>query len=75
MCDLGVGTDRIRATRCGSVVRRSHRQVRVSYTPIVGAGTYAHDATCAVSCTGTGEFFMHGVVRHDGHADVAVYRA
>lgn len=31
---------------------------RVGDTPIIGAGTYADDATCAVSCTGHGEYFM-----------------
>ena len=31
---------------------------RVGDSPIVGAGTYADNATCAVSCTGTGEFFI-----------------
>ena len=37
---------------------------RVGDSPIVGAGTYADDATCAVSCTGTGEeFIRHGVAR------------
>jgi len=37
---------------------------RVGDSPIVGAGTYADDATCAVSCTGTGEeFIRYGVAR------------
>ena len=31
---------------------------RVGDTPIIGAGTYADNATCAVSCTGWGEFFI-----------------
>lgn len=31
---------------------------RVGDSPIIGAGTYADNTTCAVSCTGTGEFFM-----------------
>ena len=31
---------------------------RVGDTPIVGAGTYASDRSCAVSATGTGEFFI-----------------
>ncbi len=37
---------------------------RVGDTPIVGAGNYADD-TCAVSCTGHGEFFMLGVTAYD----------
>lgn len=37
---------------------------RVGDSPIIGAGTYADDATCAVSCTGTGEeFIRYGVAR------------
>lgn len=38
---------------------------RVGDSPIVGAGTYADDATCAVSCTGQGEIFIRRVVGHD----------
>ena len=41
---------------------------RVGDTPVVGAGTWADDATVAVSCTGTGELFLRGVVAHDVHA-------
>lgn len=29
---------------------------RIGDSPIIGAGTYANNATCAVSCTGHGEF-------------------
>ncbi len=38
---------------------------RVGDSPIIGAGTYADDATCAVSCTGHGEFFIRNVVAFD----------
>ena len=38
---------------------------RVGDAPIIGAGTYAEDETCGVSATGTGEFFIRGVVAHD----------
>lgn len=38
---------------------------RVGDTPIIGSGTYANNATCAVSCTGHGELFMRAVVAHD----------
>ena len=38
---------------------------RVGDSPIIGAGTYAHNATCGVSATGHGEYFMRGVVAHD----------
>jgi L-asparaginase / beta-aspartyl-peptidase len=38
---------------------------RIGQACIIGAGTYAHDATCAISCTGQGEAFMRGVTAHD----------
>ncbi len=38
---------------------------RIGDTPIIGAGNYADNATCAVSCTGHGEFFMLGVSAYD----------
>ena len=38
---------------------------RVGDSPIIGAGTYANNATCAVSCTGSGEYFLRGVVAYD----------
>lgn len=41
------------------------RYGRAGDTPIIGAGTYANNKTCAVSCTGHGEFFMRAVVAYD----------
>ncbi len=38
---------------------------RIGDSPIIGAGTYASNATCAVSATGWGEFFIRSVVGHD----------
>lgn len=38
---------------------------RIGDTPIVGAGTYANNRTCAVSCTGNGEDFMRHVAAYD----------
>ncbi|MGM0931871.1 MAG: isoaspartyl peptidase/L-asparaginase family protein [Bacteroidota bacterium] len=38
---------------------------RIGDAPIIGAGTYANNKTCAVSATGWGEFFIRGVVAHD----------
>ena len=38
---------------------------RIGDSPIVGAGTYANNDTCAISCTGHGEFFLRAVVAHD----------
>ena len=41
---------------------------RFGDVPIIGAGTYADNATCAVSCTGHGEYFIRYAVAHDVHA-------
>jgi beta-aspartyl-peptidase (threonine type) len=38
---------------------------RVGDTPLVGAGTFADNATCAVSCTGRGEEFIRHVAAYD----------
>jgi beta-aspartyl-peptidase (threonine type) len=38
---------------------------RVGDSPIIGAGTYANNATCGVSGTGVGEFFMRGLIAYD----------
>jgi len=38
---------------------------RIGDSPIIGSGTYANNLTCAISCTGTGEFFIRGVVAYD----------
>jgi beta-aspartyl-peptidase (threonine type) len=38
---------------------------RVGDSPIVGAGTYARNGACAVSCTGQGEFFLRHAAAHD----------
>jgi beta-aspartyl-peptidase (threonine type) len=41
------------------------RPGRVGDTPVIGAGTFAEDGVCAVSCTGHGEFFIRSVVAYD----------
>lgn len=38
---------------------------RIGDSPMIGAGTYANDNTCAISCTGSGEYFIRGVVAYD----------
>ena len=38
---------------------------RIGDSPVVGAGTYANNATCAISCTGHGEYFLRAAVAHD----------
>ncbi len=41
------------------------RYGRIGDAPIIGAGTYANNATCAVSSTGWGEYFIRGMVAYD----------
>ena len=38
---------------------------RIGDTPVIGAGTYAHNHTCAISCTGHGELFIKAVAAYD----------
>ena len=38
---------------------------RIGDSPIIGAGTYASNQTCAISCTGQGEYFIRNVVAYD----------
>lgn len=47
---------------------------RIGDSPVIGAGTYANNATCAVSATGDGEYFIRAVVAHDLSALIQ-YRA
>ena len=51
------------ATSTGGMTNK--RYGRVGDSPMIGAGTYANNKTCAVSCTGSGEFFIRGVVAYD----------
>ena len=53
------------ATSTGGMTNKKYG--RVGDTAIIGAGTYANNATCAISCTGHGEFFMRHVVAYDIH--------
>jgi beta-aspartyl-peptidase (threonine type) len=51
------------ATSTGGMTNKKHG--RIGDTPVIGAGTYANNATCAVSCTGHGEYFIRSVVAYD----------
>ncbi len=51
------------ATSTGGLTNKHHG--RVGDSPIIGAGTFAQDGVCAVSCTGHGEFFIRLAVAHD----------
>lgn len=57
------------ATSTGGMTAK--RWNRIGDSPIIGAGTYADDAVCAVSCTGHGEFFIRYAVAHDLWAAMA----
>ncbi|MGN6436335.1 MAG: isoaspartyl peptidase/L-asparaginase family protein [Agriterribacter sp.] len=48
------------ATSTGGMTNK--RFGRVGDSPIIGAGTYASNATCAISCTGWGEYFIRLVM-------------
>lgn len=60
-CDLGGNV--AAATSTGGMTNKKFG--RIGDTSLIGAGTYADNATCAVSCTGHGEFFMLGVTAYD----------
>ena len=47
---------------------------RVGDSPIIGAGTYADNETCGVSCTGTGEEFIRNAISFDVSARVKYQR-
>ncbi|MEJ8801799.1 isoaspartyl peptidase/L-asparaginase family protein [Pontibacter sp. H249] len=51
------------ATSTGGMTNK--RFNRIGDTPIIGSGTYANNNTCAISCTGHGEYFMRAVVAYD----------
>ena len=51
------------ATSTGGMTNK--RWGRIGDSPLIGAGTYADNATCAVSATGSGEFFIRAVVAHE----------
>ena len=51
------------ATSTGGLTNK--RWGRVGDSPIIGAGTYADNATCAVSATGRGELFIRGSLAHE----------
>ncbi|RIY11859.1 isoaspartyl peptidase/L-asparaginase [Hymenobacter rubripertinctus] len=51
------------ATSTGGMTNK--RYGRVGDAPIIGAGTYADNQSCAVSCTGWGEYFLRATVARD----------
>ncbi|HMO32006.1 MAG TPA: isoaspartyl peptidase/L-asparaginase [Lacibacter sp.] len=51
------------ATSTGGMTNKDYN--RIGDSPIIGAGTYANNRTCAVSCTGHGEMFIRAVAAYD----------
>jgi beta-aspartyl-peptidase (threonine type) len=62
-CALDKNGNLAAATSTGGMANKKYN--RVGDAPIIGAGTYANNATCAVSATGHGEFFIRWTVAHD----------
>lgn len=58
--DLAAGTS------TGGMNMKKHG--RIGDSPMIGAGTYADNRSCGVSCTGWGEYFIRAAVAHDVHA-------
>ena len=51
------------ATSTGGMTNK--RYGRIGDSPLIGSGTYANNNSCAVSCTGSGEYFIRGVIAYD----------
>lgn len=51
------------ATSTGGMTNKKYG--RIGDSPMIGAGTYANNATCAISCTGHGEIFIRSVAAYD----------
>jgi beta-aspartyl-peptidase (threonine type) len=62
-CALDKNGNLAAGTSTGGMTNKKYN--RVGDAPIIGAGTYANNATCAVSATGHGEYFIRWTVAHD----------
>ena len=51
------------ATSTGGMTNKQYG--RIGDSPMIGAGTYANNNTCAISCTGHGEIFIKAVAAYD----------
>jgi beta-aspartyl-peptidase (threonine type) len=60
---LDMNGDLAAGTSTGGMTNKRYN--RIGDAPIIGAGTYANNATCAVSATGHGEYFIRYTVAHD----------
>jgi beta-aspartyl-peptidase (threonine type) len=62
-CALDKNGNLAAGTSTGGMPNKKYN--RIGDAPIIGAGTYANNNTCAVSATGHGEFFIRWTVAHD----------
>jgi len=62
-CALDKNGNLAAGTSTGGMTDKKYN--RIGDAPIIGAGTYANNNTCAVSATGHGEFFIRWTVAHD----------
>jgi beta-aspartyl-peptidase (threonine type) len=62
-CALDKSGNLAAGTSTGGMANKRYN--RIGDTPIIGAGTYANNNTCAVSATGHGEYFIRWTVAHD----------
>lgn len=60
---LDLNGNLVAGTSTGGMTNKKYG--RIGDSPIIGAGNYANNATCAVSATGHGEYFMRNVVAYD----------
>jgi len=63
---MDIHGDLAAATSTGGMTNKEYG--RIGDSPVIGAGTYANNLTCAVSCTGHGEYFMRTLAAYDVHA-------
>jgi len=59
----------VAGTSTGGMTNKRYN--RIGDSPVIGAGTYADNATCGVSCTGHGEYFIRYAVAYDVSAMMA----
>ena len=62
-CALDMEGNLAAATSTGGMTNKKYK--RIGDAPIIGAGTYANNSSCAVSATGHGEYFIRWTVAHD----------
>ncbi|MEE4214480.1 MAG: isoaspartyl peptidase/L-asparaginase, partial [Bacteroidales bacterium] len=62
-CALDRNGNLAAGTSTGGMTNKKYN--RIGDAPVIGAGTYANNSSCAVSATGHGEYFIRWTVAHD----------